>query len=1276
MLGVLKRRWKPKRASSNNNNNNNNNSGRHGKSGADLSPCEISAEKHRVATSPRQIHPACEEKAQIVAYDEDTKPTDAPPSVANSYPLAPNICVEAGRIEFIKPPPENAAVNAKALPDITTPPTEKVDVAKDCLEARVKELEAALEAEKKAAQRERLAAAKLQRQLARREVLQRDVDREKRLRLDSECRLRNSVSEAERCRARLATLQREFTRMEETVRSMLQYKSRYEQLKQDKISLSAAYENRVHKFQSALSKLTQENETLKKQVHMLEAAGAGEVQAALVERLRVLELNNCTLSREGEVQRKQYERCLDDVANQVVRALLAQKSLREEISNLQQRVKDLETQNRALTTLLLQQLQSSTRSSLINQQRTVEPVKSNSSVKFALPAPGRPSSCDDARLRVWEESVVWLPLQRPSSLNLEACCRAIPVLGEGGRKSSGEEDEGSESPESGNRDEGYSTMSSDVQGLTVAPRRGLEEVKEASDETENAPLSMDCNNAPERLPEPEVVLIPLSLALSVSSGSRHSYPPLKELLPYQHIMRSFSDSHLCIKLTAAPNGSNYSLASAESVLVLERPPVPLCRSRAVGSTKASVVQEEDDDTNSWCSGDWWDADYVQHWLRLDETRSALQQQMEYDAAELEDWSMDENEIWRKCELPTPSQALPSIRESSTSELEEDSNECLWNSSSYLVDQVLTTDGSDSCRGLWPYGNHCLISPGGDSWSSAGTNSEDGRSYNECCQNGSKRSSTAMSTDSGEIPLVGTDFTRDFYRLVKFESTKSLASTSSRSQTGESVGIRRGDLPVLVPVSSDREQALQSVLHFIAEQQQYCLSREVADGQSNDTFIEEVMSEAKDITKDHLCETATEDSKDLSLYENENKNSASRKRPDNSEPFSNEPNASYSEKSCGCKILVEEDRNEMEKNCDNEEHINSDVDLPEEQCQQTEVLHSDDSSSKYSSEKTQINIETCKRIEYTTEQTDKSLLLTRPGRTDSSRSGLRPVPEEDEEHTPMSESLKSAAPMTYTVLKAYSSITCENKDESVTSLQDSTDSAIAQHSQTPVVIAGPRSISFHERATTKDVIDELNRMIRKGEDGNEAEGTAIVNNLDVACCCPTGWVHVDREIDFTDPKARANLLDVMLAASHSSSSAGSSSSNSDSGDEPADYQHLHRLHRFRRQKKASASREPLGALRCPSAAPRPSIIGRNDFYVRYGEKEMEAVASFDFLEDMSTTSVSGASSCENANPIVTSTNITDTTPSTDDSEHPGGEQLSLSDSCGASFSGSEPSLNMQ
>ena len=95
------------------------------------------------------------------------------------------------------------------------------------------------------------------------------------------------------------------------------------------------------------------------------------------------------------------------------------------------------------------------------------------------------------------------------------------------------------------------------------------------------------------------------------------------------------------------------------------------------------------------------------------------------------------------------------------------------------------------NGPWPYAS----SPGA-SWSS-----EEG-----ALENSSKRSSAALSgcSDDPDTPSIGTDFTRDFYRLVKFESTKSLASTSSRS----------GRPP------PDREQALQSVLSFIAEQQMY------------------------------------------------------------------------------------------------------------------------------------------------------------------------------------------------------------------------------------------------------------------------------------------------------------------------------------------------------------------------------------------------------------------------------------------------------------------------
>lgn len=44
---------------------------------------------------------------------------------------------------------------------------------------------------------------------------------------------------------------------------------------------------------------------------------------------------------------------------------------------------------------------------------------------------------------------------------------------------------------------------------------------------------------------------------------------------------------------------------------------------------------------------------------------------------------------------------------------------------------------------------------------------------------------------------------------------------------------------------------------------------------------------------------------------------------------------------------------------------------------------------------------------------------------------------------------------------------------------------------------------------------------------------------------------------------------------------------------------------------------MAVVRASQAVSRPTIIGRTDFFVRYGEKEKEAVASFDFLDNFST-----------------------------------------------------------
>ncbi|XP_060931236.1 nck-associated protein 5-like [Limanda limanda] len=76
----------------------------------------------------------------------------------------------------------------------------------------------------------------------------------------------------------------------------------------------------------------------------------------LLDRLRELEAENSALVLANESQREAYERCLDEVANHVVQALLNQKDLREECIKLKMLVFDLERQNRALCELFQQKL--------------------------------------------------------------------------------------------------------------------------------------------------------------------------------------------------------------------------------------------------------------------------------------------------------------------------------------------------------------------------------------------------------------------------------------------------------------------------------------------------------------------------------------------------------------------------------------------------------------------------------------------------------------------------------------------------------------------------------------------------------------------------------------------------------------------------------------------------------------------------------------------------------------------------------------------------------
>jgi chromosome segregation ATPase len=228
---------------------------------------------------------------------------------------------------------------------------EEFDEEKKSLEDRIQELEIALEVVQKNELRDKQTIAKLQKQLARRESAQRDADRERRLRADSESRAKQALQEAARCKSRLKLLTTEFTRMEETVRSMLVYKKQAEQLRQEKNALTLAFENRCQQYQNTISRLNNEILSLRQQL----AQAGSEYNPE-----EILHAHAAALHRHAEESRKQYERCLDDVANQVVKALLAQKGLREEVGVLNNRIHELESQNRALTSMLVHQLRGDT----------------------------------------------------------------------------------------------------------------------------------------------------------------------------------------------------------------------------------------------------------------------------------------------------------------------------------------------------------------------------------------------------------------------------------------------------------------------------------------------------------------------------------------------------------------------------------------------------------------------------------------------------------------------------------------------------------------------------------------------------------------------------------------------------------------------------------------------------------------------------------------------------------------------------------------------------
>uniref|UniRef100_A0A670Z1B3 NCK associated protein 5 n=1 Tax=Pseudonaja textilis TaxID=8673 RepID=A0A670Z1B3_PSETE len=191
-----------------------------------------------------------------------------------------------------------------------------------------------------------------------REKLVHELEEERHLRFESEKRLQEMTLESERHRVQMCGLQQQFSRMEETVRNLLQSQGLSEPNGEESVPILKSYQETL--MQEGKQCKTGVEDICMSDKHSRSENNSSEEERdktkLLLERLKALEAENSALAMENKNQREQYERCLDEVANQVVQALLTQKDLREECLKLKTRVFDLEQQNQTLNVLFQQRM--------------------------------------------------------------------------------------------------------------------------------------------------------------------------------------------------------------------------------------------------------------------------------------------------------------------------------------------------------------------------------------------------------------------------------------------------------------------------------------------------------------------------------------------------------------------------------------------------------------------------------------------------------------------------------------------------------------------------------------------------------------------------------------------------------------------------------------------------------------------------------------------------------------------------------------------------------
>ncbi|KAF0294979.1 Nck-associated protein 5-like [Amphibalanus amphitrite] len=479
------------------------------------------------------------------------------------------------------------------------------------------------------------------------------------------------------------------------------------------------------------------------QLERLQAAAASTAETGSPSRAD-LEVRVRSLEAERDELERRADRCLDDVANQIVQALSRQKSLQNSLETVRRRVHQLEHENAVLFTLL---------------GRPPQPVTSQPPVtsQTTLPAPA-PSggSSDDEQLTA-------------------VCAKVRRILEEhyGSSGSSGEE------PPS--------------EPLRWSQLDGL-----------------------------------------LSEGAAPA-PCLLCLVPARPrpVHRCRSDSRLCVKRWAAEAAASRpwsGRAPERSSSTLELGAVSTLDTRRAASLKRAAGQASLERGSSPPTT----SAFVPAALPWRDDSSELWRNcFSLEAREMEDWSLHLSAEELRSELTDEAAgserladssdysrvgSFPNIQEAIL-ELEEDASECLWNNASYMhqrpwssCEHISLADLRDAVLDF--NDKNDLKSAECESRLEAQAQ-EDLKRHS----NGSDAMSCASVASEDERPEnLETEFTRDFYRLVKYESSKSLALSEASA---------KGDDEPLVS-SADRELALASMLNFITEQQRYIAERETED----------------------------------------------------------------------------------------------------------------------------------------------------------------------------------------------------------------------------------------------------------------------------------------------------------------------------------------------------------------------------------------------------------------------------------------------------------------